>query len=800
MKLLIHLTLLITITLNAYAEVWLGKLKNEHQPPEVQAILDKHGGKADHYRHVGIHRLQIPNERALEALQASGKFEFLEPDFEIQLDATPNDPMYGQLWGMPNIEAGLAWNISVGSPEIVVAVIDTGIWTDHPDLAANIWTDPVTGAHGWTARSGVLTESVIDDHGHGTHTAGTIGAVGNNSLGVVGVNWVTRIAGFKFLGPTGSGSASDAILLYDKIIELKQAGRGNFRITSNSWGGGGPGASLTAAYARLEEAGILSCVSAGNSGKDLDASPIQWPAVATNYSVISVQAHDVNNIKASFSNWGYETTDISAPGKDILSTVPLSGEISSSTGYRKASGTSMSCPHMSGVAALALSVYPDLTVTQLKDLLMHPGSRDPMTGLAAQSVTGGRINAFKTLSNPYALNPVPNKPPIIALQFNQNVTAGDRITVTAQAIDPEGDPVHIIMASMDGFFTAKSTNQITFTAPALAYDWVARIRCVALDGRGGVSSKTAAVNIFKTDLEPRVFGINQNIFALSPKKVGASACLTSESTPQQAKVVYYYAMSGSPFSSFQYSLPVNLGGTCSSSQHSFTVSDSVSNAIVVVQSIAENSRKELAISEPDYFRVGNAPDYQSPVVDLLTSELSGYSPLTISYDLSGSFDPDGTIKSYMVEKFANGTFYSSSSPIGTTTLTNAGTHKIRVRVLDHQNLRSEIWFYATVFSEEPGTPPPPALFAPGNLLATRVGNGWRVTWQDTNTEETGYHLRIVSEKNGITTPRIDTLLPANSIRYDYITLIARKTFYTFTVWPVRDGENGPESVFQIRSK
>lgn len=404
MKLLNLLALLLTIS-TVHSEVYLGRLKRDSDRAEIHA---KAHGKAKHLRHVDIERLELTEEEANELL-ASGKFEFLEPDQEIQLDAVPNDPLYGQLWGMANIQAPLAWDITTGSDDVVVAVVDSGLWAEHPDLIANVWTDPITGAHGWSCRNGVITEGVIDDNGHGTHCAGTIAATGNNGIGVSGVSWSTKVAGFKFLTATGGGWASDAVMLYDKIIELKKSGRGNFRITSNSFGGSGSvigGNTYMTAFARLEAEGILSCVAAGNAGTNIDVRPY-WPACATNDGVITVQAHNSANITASFSNYGQTNTDLSAPGVSILSTCLISGgKITNSTGYKAINGTSMACPHVAGVAALALSVYPELTPSELKDLLMD--STDQMTGIGAQSVTGGRINAYKVVKDFIPTPPPPS--------------------------------------------------------------------------------------------------------------------------------------------------------------------------------------------------------------------------------------------------------------------------------------------------------------------------------------------------------------------------------------------------------
>ncbi|MBN1672278.1 MAG: S8 family serine peptidase [Kiritimatiellae bacterium] len=334
-----------------------------------------------------------------------------ERDYIVQAVRTPNDPRYAELWGLHNtgqtggaadadIDAPEAWDIATGTRATLVGVIDTGVDYTHPDLAPNIWTNPgetgtdtngldkasngvdddangfVDDVHGWDFYND--DSDPIDDHYHGTHCAGTIGAAGDNGEGVAGVNWRVSIAALKFLSSGGSGSISDGIdaVYYATALRVK--------LTSNSWGGGGSSQAMIDAIEDARANGILFVAAAGNSAQDADVSPM-YPAAYENANIISVAAIDHKDALAYFSNYGAISVDVGAPGVDILS-CKLDGS------YGTASGTSMACPHVAGVCALFLSQMPtappDLTKSWLLD------TAEPTAALAGKCVSGGRVNAF----------------------------------------------------------------------------------------------------------------------------------------------------------------------------------------------------------------------------------------------------------------------------------------------------------------------------------------------------------------------------------------------------------------------
>lgn len=351
-------------------------------------------------------------KEVIKELYETGEIKYAEPDYVVNIDLTPNDPQFGQLWGLLNtgqsggtidadIDASDAWDISTGSSAIVVGVIDTGVDYNHEDLAANMWTNPgeiagngidddgngyVDDVYGIDAYNN--DSDPFDDHGHGTHCSGTIGAVGNNGIGVVGVNWNVKIMALKFLSSGGSGSTSDAIECLNYAVMMRNTYGVDIRLTSNSWGGGGYSQALRDAIEASKDAGMLFVAAAGNSSTDNDSSP-HYPSSYDNENLIAVASTDRNDNLSSFSCYGATSVDLGAPGSSVLSTTP-------GNTYSTFSGTSMATPHVAGAAALIWARYPSYTYSGVKNLIMN--TVDSLSSLSGKVVSGGRLNVYNALS------------------------------------------------------------------------------------------------------------------------------------------------------------------------------------------------------------------------------------------------------------------------------------------------------------------------------------------------------------------------------------------------------------------
>ncbi len=356
---------------------------------------------------------QVTLEACADVAKVMGPLSICEPDYEYTLSAVPNDPQFSGLWGMAAIDAPAAWDVSVGTQDVVVAIIDTGIDYTHPDLMGNLWVNPgEIAANGidddgngyiddvYGINAAAHSGNPYDDNGHGTHVAGTIGASGNDGFGVVGVNWNVRIMPLKFLTASGSGTLSGAMEAIDYMVAMKNRGV-NIRLSNNSWGGGGYSQALNNAIARARDAGILFIAAAGNESNDNDAHA-SYPAGYDLSNVVSVAAVDQNFNLAYFSNFGAQTVDIAAPGVSILSTVPGGG-------FAKLSGTSMATPHVTGALALLLASEPGITneaaVARLYDAAV------PVASLSGVVRTGRLLNVGRMVTNQTAPMPAPAPEP-----------------------------------------------------------------------------------------------------------------------------------------------------------------------------------------------------------------------------------------------------------------------------------------------------------------------------------------------------------------------------------------------------
>jgi len=381
-------------------------------------------------------------------ISADAAVAYAEPNYLYTIHRTPNDLYFAEdlLWGLNNtgqfggtvdadIDAPEAWDFTIGG-DIIVGVVDSGVDYTHPDLAANMWRNPGEIPDDGIDNDGngyvddvVGIDTVnntgdpLDDLGHGTHCAGTIAGVGNNTQGVVGVCWRARIMALKFIAGDGAGNAFGALACIEYAIHH------GARVLNNSWGGGPYSQALQDMIALAEASNVLFCAAAGNGGRDgigdnNDLTP-DYPSSYPNSNVLAVAASDFRDALAVFSNYGSNSVDVAAPGVDIISTVP-------GNRYALYNGTSMATPHVCGAAALLLALNPRMTHIEVKNALM--AAVDKIPAFAPKMQSGGRLNVFNALRGMHSVffdQPAYfTHTPVTILLINTNLPGGSPVPVT----------------------------------------------------------------------------------------------------------------------------------------------------------------------------------------------------------------------------------------------------------------------------------------------------------------------------------------------------------------------------------
>jgi serine protease len=370
---------------------------------------------------MGVSRAGVlPAVRALRRYRRW--IRYAEPDYLMQASGAtrvPNDPSFSFQWGSLNSgqlvqgvagvagaddRATSAWAVSTGSSSIVIGEVDTGVDYTHPDLAGNVWSNPggiggcAAGTHGYNVVAGSC-DPMDDDTvygGHGTHVAGIMGAVGNNGVGVAGVNWSTTILPVKWLDSNASGSTSQLISALDWLVKAKQAGV-NVRVVNDSatFVGTAYSQALSDEIDLLGTDNILFVTAAGNTGQDNDnPAYTRYPCGYDRPTEICVTATDQNDQLPSWANWGATKVDLGAPGQSIYSTLR-------NNTYGYINGGSMASAQVSGAAALVLSTG-DMSTTNLKADILN--NVDPIPALSGKTRTGRRLDICKAI--PTCLEPV----------------------------------------------------------------------------------------------------------------------------------------------------------------------------------------------------------------------------------------------------------------------------------------------------------------------------------------------------------------------------------------------------------
>lgn len=388
----------------------------------------------------GIYRVDLPAGASVDASAAAFRtmpgVQSVQADTVIQPQTVPNDPSFANQWALQNtgqsggvagsdINAAAAWGVTTGTGSTTVAIIDSGVDYTHPDLAANMWRNPDEIAGNGKDDDGdgfadnvygvnfvSNTGDPMDTDGHGTHIAGIIGAVGNNGVGLSGVNWKVKIMALKFMNSVSGGFMSDAIRAMDFAVA------NGAKVISNSWGSGQSDAALSAAIGRARNAGVIVVCAAGNNSADTTTTPFYPANYTANWdNMVTVAATTTSDTLASFSNYGQSTITLAAPGVNIVSTLP-------GNQYGLKSGTSMATPFVTGAIALLWDLHPTWTYRQIINKLQQ--SVDYLPSLQGKVATGGRLDLAKLVDAPSAVVP-PTVPPVTTSPPVTTTTTGPKV-------------------------------------------------------------------------------------------------------------------------------------------------------------------------------------------------------------------------------------------------------------------------------------------------------------------------------------------------------------------------------------
>lgn len=425
--------------------------------------------------------IDIPIEEAVIRYEEQPGVLFAEPNYYIHAAVLPNDPDFNFQWGLHNtgqiingiagytgsdIHAPEAWDINTGNrDQVIVALLDSGVDLNHPDLALNLWTDPMTGTHGYDVIDGDYIP--MDLNGHGTHCAGIIGAVGNNGIGVTGVNWQTQIMAVRFLNAGGEGTVSGV------ISAIRWALEHNADVISCSF--------VTTQYSQtlyeaISSSPVLFVCAAGNNHENIDVIPF-YPASFNSPNIISTGSVDNQDNLALTSNYGIISVDLVAPGVDIFSTTPYESETNGenyndisdyekdynqayTSGYGMMSGTSMAVPFVSGSAAILMDTCPTCSYEQIYHSICD--TTDPIPALFGYIRTGGRLNLSKAIQSLSPVDPDTGDLPLAAgwnlISIPKVLQSGYDTAVIFSAISTSGHS--ILLFEDDTWRSMKSDEKI----------------------------------------------------------------------------------------------------------------------------------------------------------------------------------------------------------------------------------------------------------------------------------------------------------------------------------------------------
>ena len=697
--------------------------------------------------------------------------------------ATPNDLLYPQQWGPAKIQAPLAWDRTTGSTNVVVVVMDTGIDFLHKDLRDNLWTASDGVTHGYTCIGGTIVAGGQDDHYHGTHCAGSIGAVGNNALGIVGLNWKVQLLAMKFLSSAGAGNSSDAAILLDKMVSLKKSGV-NIRVSSHSWGGSGFDSALVDAFRAAQDADILNVCAAGNSNQDIGQYPFS-PASFELDGLLVVLASDQNDVKATFSNFGWPT-DIFAPGVNILSTQP-------GDRYQYLSGTSMACPHAAGVAAAMFAVNPALTAFGCKNVILNSNSYDRI-GFTFNSTLGGRINMAKCVNNPLVFQPPTNvnHSPILTLNVTNNpqvIPSGGSFDVVATGTDADNDGLQFVtsLTSEQDYYdylnarvlgwhyrTNVNANHLVVSGVPLAVDVAPKVNVSVVDGKGGGASSTANLFVYRNptlvrDLSKAVIGWTARAYGDN----GAVIRLDIDTAQVPLADVKYAYSACRPGQDFAES--------CCLTPNQDAVIQPLVTGVNAIRAQVMDVYGNFYETDQVIVDLGNTGG-KAPRIHPVINTQRGAVPLQVTLDMTAT-ENTGSDTIYQIGIWKLTTFsFDTKNPVQKFPIDKLGTWAVVGRAINQASgLHDRVIRLYSVLpmdtTEPPSTNPPPAVLTPPTGLTATDGNGRiNLTWVNHAVGATTIELQQSVKTQGPWKDLPPISLPANATSY---TLTAGKGTYSF---------------------
>ena len=617
-------------------------------------------------------------------IKRSGLVEFAEPDFAMEPTSTPNDTYFSNQWHHTTVNSQQAWDITTGSQSVLTAVCDSGFDAEHPDLFNNLRLDLAYNAQD-------NSDYIFDADGHGTGTAGTLGAVGNNNIGVAGVNWDIDIIPIRIAISDTNSSAYISTM----ATCIEYAADQGARVVNLSYGGI-QYATIDAAAQYLRSKNGLLFMSAGNDGQEFS-----YPDYT---SFIGVGATDRNNNRASFSSWG-NYVDITAPGVDIATTYPENR-------YVYYSGTSFSSPLTAGIAALMVAANPSITVSEIENGLFSTSTDIGAAG--DDNVFGhGLVNAQAAVN--YAKNLSSQIAPIADISASStSLPFGDEVVLSANnSSDADGDIVSYAWSLGDGTTSSNVTVNHIY-AQAGSY----QVNLTVTDNDGLTDSTSTTIQI-TTELPTAVIDSMPLIYNL-----GEATYFNGLASFDTDGVITTYSWEFGDGNSA-------TGGTAT---HTYTAVGDYTARLTVTDNAGAMNTAEVVVSIVDPF-VLNAPSN-------LTGQANGFEVQLSWSDNSTNED------SFIVErgvKFRGRTnFVTIATLVSNSTnykdvVDEKGDYSYRVTAVNSSNSATSQTIKVTV-DDSVTSPEPGELNAPTNLAASLSGTSVSLTWSDNSTDELGFYI------------------------------------------------------------